>query len=170
MTIGKQWAWKPGDEVKTAEECLQSLIRSAGGDGNFLFNVGPRPDGAIDPLQAERLREMGRWLGKYGYSVYGTRGGPFRPSDWGVSTRKGNKIYLHILKWYGNTVKISLPYINTGIKSCKLADGGKITIEKLSTGYEIKFDAKYLKPVSTIVELKVEGNTEDIRPADAVSQ
>lgn len=170
MTIGKQWAWKPDDEVKPAEECLQSLIRSAGGDGNFLFNVGPRPDGTIDPLQAERLREMGKWLRKYGYSIYGTRGGPFRPSGWGVSTSKGSKIFLHILTWHGNPVKIILPHINTGIKSCKLADGGEITLENLSAGYEIKFDTKHLKPVDTIVELKVEGNTEDIRPADAVSQ
>jgi alpha-L-fucosidase len=47
MTIARQWAWKPNDEVKSLEQCLHSLIRSAGGDGNLLFNVGPMSDGRI---------------------------------------------------------------------------------------------------------------------------
>ena len=95
-----------------------ALIRSAGGDGNLLFNVGPRPDGTIEPLQVERLKEMGKWLDKYGYTIYGTRGGPFKPTDWGVSTRKGNKIYLHILKWSGDSPKIVLPDFGMDIKKC----------------------------------------------------
>jgi alpha-L-fucosidase len=65
MTIGTQWSWKPNDEVKSLEECLQTLIRSAGGDGNLLFNVGPDQYGVIEPLQADRLLEMGKWLQKY---------------------------------------------------------------------------------------------------------
>ncbi|MCP5112981.1 MAG: alpha-L-fucosidase, partial [bacterium] len=72
MTIGDQWAWKPNDRVKSLKVCLQSLIRSAAGDGNLLFNVGPKPDGEIEPLQVERLREMGEWLNHYGDSIYAT--------------------------------------------------------------------------------------------------
>ncbi|NLX13330.1 MAG: alpha-L-fucosidase [Phycisphaerales bacterium] len=49
MTLGDQWSWKPDDKMKTLKECLQSLVRAAGGDGNFLFNVGPMPDGRIEP-------------------------------------------------------------------------------------------------------------------------
>ena len=109
MTIADQWAWKPDDRVKSLEQCLQTLIRSAGGDGNLLFNVGPKPDGTIEPLQIERLKEMGQWLQKYGYTIYETRGGPFKPADWGVSTRKDNLIYLHVMKWNGNTPKIKIP-------------------------------------------------------------
>ena len=42
------------------------LVNVVGRDGNMLLNVGPRPDGQIDPPQVERLREIGAWLGKYG--------------------------------------------------------------------------------------------------------
>ena len=126
MTIGRQWAWKPDDEVKSLEQCLHNLIRSAGGDGNLLFNVGPRPDGTIEPLQVERLKEMGRWLSKYGHTVYGTRGGPFKPTDWGVSTRKGNKIYLHVLKWSGGSPVITLPDIGIPVKGIVIAEYNKI--------------------------------------------
>jgi len=170
MTIARQWAWKPDDEVKSLEQCLHNLIRSAGGDGNLLFNVGPKPDGTIEPLQAERLKEMGQWLKKYGYSIYGTRGGPFKPADWGVSTRKDNKIYLHILKWSGNSPKIVLPDIGTALKSVALADGGKIRFTKKEYDYVIEFDGKLIRPVNTIVVLEYAGNVMNIKPADVVSQ
>ena len=55
---------KPGDSMKSKKECLDTLIRCAGGDGNLLFNVGPMPDGRIEPRQVERLKEMGLWLAK----------------------------------------------------------------------------------------------------------
>jgi alpha-L-fucosidase len=170
MTIGRQWAWKPNDEVKSLEQCLHSLIRSAGGDGNLLFNVGPKPDGTIEPLQAERLREMGKWLEKFGYAVYGTRGGPFKPTDWGVSTRKGNKIYLHILKWSGTSPKINLPDMGMEIKKCTLASGGKVKYSKQNGENIIEFDGKFLQPINTIVELEVAGNAMDIKPMDVEPQ
>ena len=170
MTIGRQWAWKPNDEVKSLEQCLNSLIRSAGGDGNLLFNVGPKPDGTIEPLQAERLREMGKWLDKYGYTIYGTRGGPFKPTDWGVSTRKGSKIYLHILKWSGLSPKIILPDIGLEIKKCILSDGGKVKYSKVNGENIIEFDGQLLQAVNTIVELELAGNAMDIKPVDVAPQ
>jgi len=166
MTIGRQWAWKPNDEVKSLEQCLHSLIRSAGGDGNLLFNVGPKPDGTIEPLQVERLKEMGKWLEKYGYTIYGTCGGPFKPTDWGVSTRKGNKIYLHILKWFGNSPKITIPDCGIQIKNCVLAGGIKIKFTKQNEEYVIEFDGKLLQPINTIIEIEVTGNAMDIKPMD----
>jgi alpha-L-fucosidase len=170
MTIGRQWAWKPDDEVKSTEQCLHSLIRSAGGDGNLLFNVGPGPDGKIEPLQAQRLREMGEWLAKYGYSIYATRGGPFRPADWGVSTRRGNMIFLHILKWFGNSPKIVLPDFGMPVKSCRLAGGKPVKCTRTNGEYVIEFDGKLLQPVSTIVEIEISGNALDIKPLDVKPQ
>ena len=99
MTICQQWAWKPHDDMKSRVQCLQTLLRVVGGDGNLLFNVGPMPDGRIEPEQVERLKEMGAWLKKYGESVYGTRGGPYKPGPWGASTCQGNVIHLFVMKW-----------------------------------------------------------------------
>lgn len=162
MTIAQQWAWKPDDEVKSLEQCLHSLIRTAGGDGNLLFNVGPKPDGTIEPLQAERLREMGHWLEKYGYTIYSTRGGPFKPTDWGVSTHKENKIYLHILNWQGDSPEIRIPDTGMEIKACRLANGGEVTFRKQDREYLVQFSGENLQPVNTIVELIVDGNAMDI--------
>ena len=166
MTIADQWAWKPDDRVKSLEQCLQTLIRSAGGDGNLLFNVGPKPDGTIEPLQVERLKEMGQWLQKYGYTIYETRGGPFKPSDWGVSTRKDNTVYLHVMKWIGNSPKIAIPDLGVEIKACKLAHGGLVTLTKEESGYSVEFDVNEIQPVNTIVELEYTGNIMGAEPVE----
>ncbi len=170
MTIAKQWAWKPNDEVKSLEQCLQNLVKSAGGDGNLLFNVGPMPDGRIEPLQVERLKEMGQWLQKYGYSIYGTRGGPFKPTDWGVSTRKGNTIYLHILKWNGKKVQITLPNIGVEIKNCKLAAGGKMKVTNKAGMTTLDISGESLQPINTIVEIETSGNVMNIKPMEIDSE
>jgi alpha-L-fucosidase len=166
MTIADQWAWKPNDEVKSLEQCLQSLIRTVGGDGNFMFGVSPKADGTIEPLQVARLKEMGQWLEKFGYTIYETRGGPFKPADWGVSTRKGNLVYLHILKWQGNTLKITLPDLGLKIKSCRLVEGGNINLTKPGQNYTIEFSVKDLQPINTIIELEYAENIMNVAPVE----
>jgi alpha-L-fucosidase len=97
MTVSKkgQWSWGgPADGVKPAGQCLEMLIRCAGGDGNMLLDVGPTPTGEIAPEQVEVITEIGAWLSRYGKTIYGTRGGPWKPSQYAVSTYRGNTIYL----------------------------------------------------------------------------
>ena len=166
ITIANQWAWKPNDPIKSLEQCLHTLIRTAGGDGNLLFNVGPMPDGRIEPAQVDKLKEMGQWMQKYGSTIYETRGGPFKPTDWGVSTRKGNKIFLHILKWSGKTIQITLPDIGLEIKNCRLLDGGKIKVTKKEGNTILEFGRESLQPINTIVEIETSGNVMDLKPME----
>ena len=48
MTICNQWAWKPNDDMKTLTQRLQTLIRTAGGNGNLLFNRVTSPEHVED--------------------------------------------------------------------------------------------------------------------------
>jgi alpha-L-fucosidase len=57
----------------------------------------PMPNGEIQPEHKASLGEMGKWLDENGETIYGTRGGPMASQDWGVSTQKGKKVYLHVL-------------------------------------------------------------------------
>lgn len=168
MTISahNHWAWGgPDDGVKSTAACLDMLIRAAGGDGNVLLNVGPRPDGVIDPEQANRLKEIGAWLDKNGESIYGTRGGPWKPTSSIVSTRKGKTIYVHVLKWPDGPVK--LPDISAKIASAKILGGGSADVRQTKDGIEIFVPAADRHTVDTVVVLKLNSDALKI-PAVAV--
>ena len=136
-----QWAWGGREDgVKSLDECLGMLIRCAGGDGNMLLNVGPMPTGEIAPEQAKVLQEMGVWLAKYGESIYGTRGGPFKPGDFGVSTRKGNTIYLHLCEWTEEMV--TLPAISRKVVRSRVLGGGKAEVRQTAAGMQVSVPAK----------------------------
>ena len=163
ITICRQWAWKPNDEMKSLKQCIDTLVQVVGGDGNLLFNVGPMPTGEIEPRQVERLKEMGAWLKKCGESIYGTRGGPFEPGKWGASTHKDNKVYVHILNWPGETV--TLPAIKQKIVSSSLLTGGTVTVKQADDGIAISVPAADRNELDTIVVLQVEGRAADIKIA-----
>jgi alpha-L-fucosidase len=122
ITMCTQWAWKPNDILKTRKECIQTLVRTAGGDGNLLFNMGPMLDGRMEQRQVDRLNEMGNWLEKYGETIYGTHGGPVPPQEWGVSTHRDNTVFLHVT----NLPKDDLVVSNWegSIKYVKVYDSG----------------------------------------------
>jgi alpha-L-fucosidase len=118
---GGAWGWKRARAIKSLRDSVQLLVKTVGRDGNFILNVGPRPDGQIDPPQVQRLKEIGDWLAKNGESIYATRGGPFLPGTYGVSTYRGQKIYVHVLDWKGAT-KLLLPAIPAKVVRTSSAD------------------------------------------------
>ncbi|MBN2578265.1 MAG: alpha-L-fucosidase [Pirellulales bacterium] len=160
MTIGTQWAWKPGDNLKSLKTCLHVLINTVGGDGNLLLNVGPMPDGRIEPRQARRLKEMGDWLAKYGESVYGTRGGPFWRGPWGAATQKGDTIYLHLLDPKRDAVR--LPPIPKKILSHSVLTGGTASVQQTPSGIEVSVPPEHRREIDTIVVLKLDGPAAEI--------
>lgn len=162
ITLGTQWAWKPEDHIKSLRECLRLLISCAGGDGNLLLNVGPTPEGEIESRQAERLKEIGAWLAKYGESIYGTRGGPFMPGAWGASTYKGNVIYLHIFNWADGELKF--PPIGKRILKSFALTGGKAEVVQNREGIILKMPKRYRSDLVTVIKLILDGPAKDITP------
>ncbi len=155
ITICRQWAWKPDDEMKSLKECLQTLVLCAGGDGNLLFNVGPMPDGRIEPRQVERLKGMGAWLAKHGESIYGTRGGPWRPTKAVASTRRGNTVFVHVLRWDGEAVV--LPDIPRRVQRGSLLTGEPVGVRQAEGKLSISVPVPQRDPVDTVVRLELDG-------------
>jgi alpha-L-fucosidase len=97
-TINGSWGFNLQDQKhKSDKELLRYLISAAGYGSNMLLNVGPMPNGEIQPEHAESLRNMGKWLNAYGHTIYGTRQGPVPPNEEMVSTQKGDTVYIHLL-------------------------------------------------------------------------
>ena len=159
MTLCTQWAWKPNDRMKSLKECLHVLVNTAGGDGNLLLNVGPMPDGRIEPRQVQRLKEIGQWLAKYGESIYGTRGGPFPRGSWGAATCKGHTIYLHVLN--PNLDPIRLPPLARKITGSSVLTGGTATVHQTADAIEVSVPKADRQEIDTIVALTLDGPAAD---------
>jgi alpha-L-fucosidase len=135
-TINGSWGFNIGDSnYKSTNELIRYLVRAAGNNANFLLNVGPMPNGEIQPEFVERLREIGDWMQHYGESIYGTRGGPLAPAVWGVTTQKGQQVYVHILDWSGPS--LSLPSLARKVVSARMLDG-KTPVEFREDAYGLQ--------------------------------
>jgi len=160
ITLCRQWAWKPDDAMKPLAECVRTLATCAGGDGNLLLNVGPMPTGAIEPRQAARLRELGGWLQAHGESVYGTRGGPWKPGPWGASTRRGDSVYVHVFDWPADAVV--LPRIERRVLEAVVLGGGKAEAGATAEGLVLRVAPADRRSIDTVVKLRLDG------PADGL--
>ena len=98
QTMNGMWGYKVKDQnYKTARELIQLLVRTSGKGANLLLNIGPQSDGSLPAVALNRLEEIGKWLSENGETIYGTTGGEVAVGGQVVSTRKGNKCYLHVL-------------------------------------------------------------------------
>ena len=107
-TINHSWGFDLQDgKHKSVQDLISYLVKAAGNNANFLLNIGPMPNGKIQKEHKDRLKAVGDWLAVYGETIYGTRQGPVSLTDKVVSTRNGDKLYLHVLKSTGNELLIS---------------------------------------------------------------
>jgi alpha-L-fucosidase len=152
-TINRSWGYNKNDgSYKSTKEIVQLLVKAAGYDANLLLNVGPRPDGTIQPEFVKRLAEVGEWLKANGETVYGTRGGPLPPRPWGVTTQKGSRVFVHVLDW--KDAVLSIPRPAKPVKSASLYGSGKpVRYRADKEALLLRLDPATLDPVDTIVVL-----------------
>jgi alpha-L-fucosidase len=128
MTINNTWAYNVHDrEFKSAQFLIRGLVEVASRGGNFLLNVGPQPDGLIQPEFQERLRAIGDWLSVNGDAIYGTTYGPIQGQPSLRTTAKENKVFIHVFEWPGAALEVS------GL-AAKVISG-----RVLATGQSLKF-------------------------------
>ncbi|MGP1436600.1 MAG: alpha-L-fucosidase [Phocaeicola sp.] len=132
-TMNGMWGYKIQDQnYKTTEQLIRYLVKAAGMNANLLMNIGPQPNGELPAVAVQRMKEVGQWMNSYGETIYGTRGGDVAPHDWGVSTRKGDKLYIHIIHLKDKALYIPLEakiksatrFIDKKTISFKAQDGG----------------------------------------------
>ena len=152
-TINGAWGFNANDKrFKSTKQLIHYLVRAAGYNANFLLNVGPMPNGKIQPEFVTRLKEIGAWTDKHGETIYGTRGGPFAPRNWGAVTKKGNKLFVHVLDWQDEV--LALPAVE-GVKSASVfGSGTKIALQQINGATLLTIPQSVRDPIDTIIVLE----------------
>jgi len=163
MTFTGFWSWHGFQTpVISFEEALGRLVRCVGGNGNLLMNVGPMPTGQIDPREADRLQRVGNWLRQNGESIYGTRGGPYKPTKDFVSTRRGETIYIHFLNMTSETTV--LPPLPVKIVKITFLDGKPVAFNQSAEGVRLTVPQVDRRIGDTVVKLTLANSAMEIAP------
>jgi alpha-L-fucosidase len=148
---GGGWSYRTDGKVKPFAECIRNLVACVTGDGNLLLDVGPDSYGVIPDDQTNRLSQIGDWIRKYGFSVYGTEGGPFRNGSWGGCTFKGKKVYLHLFESAPDLLE--LPAFREKLVSVRNLTGGNVKVTAENEKVRIRSTPKDRNSPDTIIEL-----------------
>ena len=129
MTMNGNWGFNKADKnFKSTRQMIQMLADIASKGGNFLLNIGPRPDGTFPPESVERLKEIGAWMKVNGEAIHGTQASPFKSLPWGRCTRKAAKgdtiLYLHVFDWPADG-KLVVPGLLSEVKKATLLRSGQ---------------------------------------------
>ena len=154
-TMNNSWGFNLQDKnYKPARNLIQYLVKAAGYNSNFLLNVGPMPNGRIQPEFIGSLKEMGAWMEKNGETIYGTRGGPVSPKTWGVTTHKGNRVYVHVLNPEDNNLLI--PDFGKKVRSITLYSAGtKLKYKQDTFGIAVTIPDDAIDEIDTILVIEI---------------
>jgi len=164
MTMNHTWGYKSYDEDwKSTEDLLHKLIDIASKGGNFLLNIGPKPDGTIPQASIDRLAEIGSWMNINSESIYGTAASPFRRPWWGRCTRKelengDTRLYLQVFDWPEDKY-LFVPVNNQAVQCYSLSGNEEMfEVEKAEEGLVVRLTGEAADEISTVVVLDIKGS------------
>ena len=167
MTLNDSWGYqRADDDWKSAKTVLRNLISCAGQGGNYLLNIGPRPDGSI-PTESERvLEEVGQWMQRNGTTIYGSAPCRVDTSNYAGFTRKGNTLFMHVDFWPGETV--ALAGLTTKVKGVTLFASGR-RVDFQQEQFRVRFTGLPAQPPdSHVTTLAIECEDEPVQNTEMV--
>jgi alpha-L-fucosidase len=140
MTMNDSWGYTGADDNwKSTKTIVRNLVTCAKGGGNYLLNIGPKPDGSVPEQSVNVLTEVGKWMSRNGPTIYEAE--PCKASwhTFAGYTRKGNTLYIHVhfwpaqtagskaLEYYKPPTVVAIGGLRTKVKSARLfASGQKV--------------------------------------------
>jgi alpha-L-fucosidase len=158
---GRSYCWTPGPYLEP-DVWIDNLVKSVCGNGNYLLGLTPAASGRFDPALVDKLRIGNLWLQRYGESIYGTRGGPYKRTNLYGSTCRDDRVYLHIFD--PKAIRLTLPPLPLRITGCRMLNGGQAKFSQTSGAVTVEISPNDMESPSTIVVLEVDGPTQDVHP------
>ena len=155
QTMNDSWGFRLTDRhFRSSTSLISELVNAAGRNANFLLNVGPRPDGTIQPDFADTLQKIGVWMKRYGASIYNTRGGPIAPRVWGVTTQRGDSVFVHVLDW--RDAELAIPALPRKVLSASmLIDGRVVAVRQDAGSVSLTLPARGADEIDQVIVLRM---------------
>ncbi|NPE48024.1 alpha-L-fucosidase [Sphingobacterium sp. arapr2] len=171
MTMNGTWGFRTSDHKwKSAETLIRNLVDIASKGGNYLLNVGPKPDGSFPQESIDRLATIGKWMKINSEAIYATKSSPLQPFEWGRCTMKelGDKtlLYLTIFDWPQDGTVV-LPVKNKVLNASFLSNGKTLKVKSQSDTIKIDVSKQAIDPVATVIKIELDGKLERDKTATA---
>jgi len=155
MTIGRSWGYNPDEHSwKPAERLLRSLVEVVSRGGNYLLNVGPRPDGTFPPEAVERLEAIAAWMERNSAAIYDTSYTPGVPGFNGRMTRAAGHLYLHLLE-ESHAGQLELPLTEPVIGALLLAEHQPLPYQQAEGRLRLSLPAVWSGPLPHVIDLRL---------------
>jgi alpha-L-fucosidase len=158
-TMNDAWGYNMTDrKFKSVPALVHYMVNAAGRNANFLLNVGPMPNGQIQNEFRDTLAMLGKWMLKYGSTVYGTRGNVIPAQEWGVVTAKDKNFYVHVLdKNKLQQAYVFIPGMKQKVMSATLfADRSSLKFVQQPEGLFIYVTSAQLDDIDTVIQLTLQ--------------
>jgi alpha-L-fucosidase len=94
MTMGDAWGYVPNDKYKSTNTLIHLLVDIVAKGGNFLLDIGPKPDGSFPEPALQRLTEIGEWMEINKSAIYATKPiAPYKTAKVCFTKGKDGSIY-----------------------------------------------------------------------------
>jgi alpha-L-fucosidase len=156
-TMNDSWGFNITDRnYKSSRQLIQYIVNAAGRNANFLLNIGPMPNGLVQPEFIDTLKKIGAWMQQYGETIYGTRGQIIAPQPWGVVTGKNKTLYVHILDKPQQDGYLFIPALKEkAVKTVKFADKTVVKFKQVPEGLFIYLNGITLDDPDTVIQVDV---------------
>ncbi len=168
MTMNESWGFAPDDaRYKSARALVHGLCEVASRGGNLLLNVSPTADGSLPVEQTQRLDALARWMDAHAASIHDSLPGLEPWQFYGPSTRRGDRIYLHLLMRPYDSVTVRGVPIKRVRAARVLASGRALEFDTRTSVLDRMFNSdplgevaiqipeRELDPDATVIELEI---------------
>jgi alpha-L-fucosidase len=167
MTLNDSWGFQRADDNwKSSRTVIRNLIQCSRDGGNYLLNIGPKPDGSIPEATSRILTEVGEWMKTSGHTIYASDICQVRRSNYASFTRTGNTLYMHVHFWPGEYVAIS--GLRTKVKLAHILKTGT-EVKVTQDDYQTKLvGLPQAAPDSPVTTIAIECESEPTQDTDYV--
>ncbi|WP_426328664.1 alpha-L-fucosidase [Pedobacter sp. R-06] len=163
MTMNGTWGFRNSDtNWKSSATLIRNLVDIASKGGNYLLNVGPKPDGSFPEASVERLKDLGAWMKIYSEAIYATQASPIPAQTWGRVTRKDLKngnttLYFSVFDWPKNGELVVKGLKNEMVSAQLLNSKNKVSWIKAADEMIFKLPISAPNEVASVIKVEVKG-------------